>query len=210
MHNAWCCNFTINLLDWKERGEKEQSWLWRNWIINLPWGHHDLAQWSKLCSRTMAISQRSISNSLSPDKQSSDHFDACHQTTFVPDCFWKRRMIVDSLSCTNANIQRPLGKHKDCRLDPLISTVELQEPVRRVSAEGRFGRLPHHKCNWLTVQWAASWSTSNLCAINPMCCACEWSNAVALNVAFGASPRLCGSGPRGRVALFSGGRFVST
>lgn len=31
----------------------------------------------------MAISQRSISNSLSPDKQSSDHFDACHQTTFV-------------------------------------------------------------------------------------------------------------------------------
>lgn len=201
----WFCNqFIRKKRTWEKRNNQGLGDTDR---INLPWGRHNLAQRSKLCSRTMAISQWSISNGLSPDKHSSDHFDACHQTIFVPDCFWKKRMNVNSLSCTNANIQRPLGKHKDCQLDPLVSTVELL--VHRFFAEGRFGRWPHHKCNWLTVQWAASWSTSSLCAINPMCYACEWSNAMALNVAFGASPRLCGSGTSGKDALFSSGRSVS-
>ncbi len=119
-----------------------------------------------------------------------------------------RREWLNFLLCTNVNIQRPLGKHKDCRLDPLVSTAELQELVHRFCTEGRFGRLPHRKCNWLTVQWATTWSTSSLCAINPMCNASEWSNAMALNVAFGATSRICGSGTSGKVAFFSSGRFV--
>lgn len=181
-HNAWCCNFTINLLDWKEHGEKEQSWLWpyrtNKSSLGSPW----------FSPMIKAPEQWQLA---SGPFQTVCLLICGHQTISMLVLRPHLSLIVSGrgewlwILCL-AQMQIFRSPSESIKIaDPLISAVELQEPVHRVSAEGLFGRLPHHKCNWLTVQWAASWSTSSLCAINPMCCVCEWSNAVALNVAFG-------------------------
>lgn len=118
-------------------------------------------------------------------KRSSDHIS--------PDCFRNRTMSANWVfhNCKYLEAPREPKRLRSWSPHPCRSSES-------VSAEGFFGRSPHRKCNWLTVRWAAS---SSLSAINPMCCACEWSNAVALNTAPKAPPQLRGSGMSGKVAL---------